>query len=474
MRATINERKGIINFLTVFETNQMLRSAFKRINFTVANSFKTKCLLEQLDQENFLVLIDLFDRKEYFIQENLFEVQEIILLSNVFEIDVSYKAPFKKFAEQSSCDSLIYFILRKKKEFSEVLRKNKEVFFYNKNIYSEPLKNMYRLRESSKIDPPKLISKQKKQESSNSSTKKSPLNKDLLLGFLEQENRAVRKEIRDSSRPDLFQDYKCSEFIDFCLLWSQKIKIPESSLFGNRKNQPKFKIINGQHSIINTAMNSVAFRIKHNIEQKLIKKFHQPLNHRRNFDFDSNMRDPLYKVSLQYPREVEHDFEQSPTCTVDVSIRVTCLFKGADTFSKVHLDKDDVKENDKKILLSDDSDIKASSSKSAKWFKRLENSKEKEAYNRPKYIKRFKNRNNENIDSSKKPKKPQLILKLSNIHHIEDSESSSSRSSSSRSGKRKDSSNSKLFPVMIWQGNRNISIQVLEDCLLYTSPSPRD
>jgi hypothetical protein len=418
--------------------------------------------LEQLDQETFLVLIDLFDKKEHFIQEALFDVQKIILLSNVFEIDLTYSKPFQKFAENSTCDSLIYFILKKKKTFNDILRKNKEVFFFNHNIYSKPLSKMLRFRGESKTLPSLDV----KKETPENEDPETPLKKHLLLGFLEQENKAVRNEIKQNSRSDLFRDYKCAEFIDFCLLWTQRIKVPESSLFGNRKNTIKYKLINGQHSIINTALNSVAFRIKHNIEQRLIKKFRKPLRHRRNFKFDSNIQDPIYKVKLLYPREIEHDFGSSVSCKVDVEIRITCLFKGAKHFSKVHLDKD----FDEELPLTENeasSKSRESTSRASKWLNKLKQREAKSSYFRPRYMDKLGEVCNEKKSvqegSSTRTKRPQLILKLSNIHQVDDSDSSSSRSTSVRNSKRKENNSSKFYPVMIWQGNRNISIQDLEE-----------
>lgn len=466
MRATVNERKGDVNFLVVFETNGVLRSSFKRVSFSVANSFKTKCLLEQLDQETFLVLIDLFDKKEHFIQEALFDVQKIILLSNVFEIDLTFDRPFRKFAEHSTCDSLIYFILRKRRAFQDILRKDKEVFFRSHNIYSQPLANMLRFRGESN-----RAAKARRPETLDPVSGEAPLKKDLLLGFLEQENRAVRNETRENSRPDLFQDYKCSEFIDFCLLWTQRIKVPESSLFGNRKATLKYKLINGQHSIINTALNSVAFRIKHNIEQRLVKKFRQPLRHRRKFKFDSNIQDPIYRVKLVHPREIEHDFAESASCKVDVEIRVTCLFKGAREFSRVHLDKPPVPDLESKGLESEAASSKAedSTSRRSKWLTRLKSGVRGKEHSRPRYMASIGrpsvkgNPGTPGLSKSRKRRKPQLILKLSNIHQVDDSESGSSRTSSVRSSKRKELGSAKYYPVMIWQGNRNISIENLEE-----------
>lgn len=455
MRATINERKGQVNFLVVFESNSVLRSSLKRVNFNVANSFKTKCLLEQLDQDTFLVLIDLFDRKEHFIQETLFDVQKIILLSNVFDIDLTYNRPFRAFAKNSSCSSLIYFILRKKPSFTEVLRKNKEVFFFDNNVYLQPLSRMSLLREQSPSDAPEPVP---------AADPETPLTKDLLLGFLEQENRAVRREIRQNSRADLFRDYKCSQFIDFCLLWTQRVKVPESSLFGgSRKTTGKYKRINGQHSIINTAMNSVAFRIKHSIEQRLLKKFRKPLTHRKKFEFESSFQNPIYRVSLRYPRRIEHDFSQAMACTVDVQIRVTCLFKGADSFSTVHLEKTSPAPGTGQSALKDASDETQSTSRSNKWLSKLGQVGIQSPFRRPRYLDRLGSAAQSGLTAPDKQERPQLILKLSNIHQIEDSDSGSSRASSLKSSKRKDLSNSKFYPVMVWQGNRNISIQKLEE-----------
>lgn len=457
MRATVNERKGTANFLLVFETNGVLRSSLKRVDFTVANSFKTKCLLEQLDRDSFLVLIDLFDRKEPFVAEALFEVQKIILLSNVFDVDLQTTGPFRDFARRTSCSSLVYFILRRRAAFKEVLRKDKQVFFSERNVYSAPLAGMARLRESAAPDS----------DSRAAPAAEAPLKKELLLGFLEQENRAVRNEIRQKSRPDLFRDYRCAEFIDFCLLWTQRVKVPESSLFGGRRASAKFKRVNGQHSIINTAMNSVAFRIKHSIEARLLKKFRKPLARRRLCEFDAGFQNPIYRVALRHPRVVEHDFARDMTCAVPVEIRVTCLFRGADSFSTVHLDKaapggarGPAERSEEGLSQAEAPGSSAPGCKASEWLARLRRSADRGKFYRPRYLQALGLGGGHGEAERGQVRRPQLVLKLSNIHQVDDSDSGAR---AAKSGKRKETGSSKSFPVMVWQGNRNLAIESLEE-----------
>ena len=534
VRATINERKGEINFLAVFETCGVLRSIFRKIGFTVASSFKTKCLLEQIDAEKYLVLIDLFDRKENFIQEPLFNVDQVVLLSDIFEIDHSDKSHFERFLYHSAHTSLLYFMLKRKPlSTPSLLRKNKQVFLNEANFYKQPLQAL-------------LEAKGQPSRGSDISAALShpcrPMLKDKLLhGFLRQENLTVRNDIRKSSRPDLHEDYRCSDFIDFCLLWRQKVKIPDSNLFGGGRNpdRKRFREIRGQHSIINTAVNSISFKLKHSIEQMLSKKYPHVLKRRKVLSLDSGLRDPMYRVIIEHPDAVEHDFRDREVCIVNVKIRVICVYKGGHDFAKIQSNQREKKEQkdsetesersksfskeskessksnehsgklnemvdllgeiDSPILDKVDSEATKTNTTNEKeqdtpiekiYFPKLEKINNKIAgnYSRPKYLKDLvarlnKRKNGLTIKSErkcgenpqppkpsqtnkemdlqkKKPRKPQVIVKLSNLHMIEDTKSKSS----SKSGKKKESkATCKNFPVMIWRGNRNISISDLQE-----------
>ena len=281
IRATFTKKSDRVDFLLVSQTNGFLRIIKFEFEFRISSSFKTKCMLEKIGSDKFLVGIDIFDAKDNNINPLFFSINSLLLLSNKYKININNYPLHNVHNNFLISQNLIYFELLPNQEHFEknLLRTQKEIFYDNSNIlqlnYSSEIIKKEKLKEgSSKFAGP--IKEEEREEN--------------LIGLLKEECRVVRaefKSVQDRIKEKFAYDIKfyCDEFLDFELLWGYK----NIGLFGREAtifSPENDRDIEGIHSIISTPINLVSYRYKKS----------RPVSN------------PIYSITMKCDSHFKHNF----------------------------------------------------------------------------------------------------------------------------------------------------------------------
>lgn len=284
IRATVLKKYDRVDFLVITNTNNFLRIKKFEFEFRITNSFKTKCMLEKIGFNKFLVGIDIFDAKDNNINPLFFSIDSLVLLSNTFAINFG-NYPLQNVNNNFLISqNLIYFeLVPTQSAFGKnILRVKKDIFYDPSNIlklnYSgeEIKKEKLKERASEQQEPINLVEKEEN-----------------FIGLLKEESRAVRHEFNTLQQKiqekfDYKVEFYCDEFLDFELLWEYK----NIGLFGREAtvySPENDRNIEGIHSIISTPINLVSYRYKKS----------KPITN------------PIYSITVQSEPYFKHDFSQS-------------------------------------------------------------------------------------------------------------------------------------------------------------------
>lgn len=236
-----------IDFLVVYTSKSYIRTFKLCYTLKVSKSFKTKCIIERIDDKKHLVCIDVFDNQDPNLHLENFFLSSIVMLSNAMQVARTDPIISNLSAKHLKQCNLIYFYINQIAEGSSstILRGNKQVFYDKKNKLDY---NHEKEREFEKV------------------LKNYELTDRAFLGYLDQENRIIKSEFQALS-----QNYKaknldhikfyCKEFLDFEILWyytNQKEESRNLRLFSKENDD----ILLGQHSIISTPINSISYKHK--------------------------------------------------------------------------------------------------------------------------------------------------------------------------------------------------------------------
>jgi hypothetical protein len=258
IRATVLKKHDRVDFLLVSHTNGFLRIIKFDFEFRISNSFKTKCMLEKIGNDNkFLVGIDIFDAKDNNINALFFCINSLVLLSNKYIINTENYPLTNVNNNFLISQNLIYFeLLPNQAKFARnIPRTEKDIFYDLSNILRLDYSSEIIKKEKYKVTGSEVVVHVSDQEKENN-----------LIGLLKEESRAVRQEfshLQSKIKEKFSQDIKftCDEFLDFELLWGYK----NIGLFGREAtifSPENDRDIQGIHSIISTPINLVSYRYK--------------------------------------------------------------------------------------------------------------------------------------------------------------------------------------------------------------------
>jgi len=247
MRATMLKPFDKIDFLVIYSSKSYLRTFKLTYTLKVSKSFKTKCIIEKLNNSKNLVCIDVFDSQDPNLHLEKFFLNSVVMLSTVMQINNSDSIISKLSSDYFKRNNLVYFYINSHKtEFDDTLLRQDKQVFYNENN-----KLVYNNNEGVNI---------------NKVVKSYELSDKAFKGYLDQENRVIKAEFHTlgqslkSKGLDYIKFY-CREFLDFEILWHYTNKKEESRnlrLFSQENDD----ILLGQHSIISTPVNSISYKQK--------------------------------------------------------------------------------------------------------------------------------------------------------------------------------------------------------------------
>ena len=257
IRATQLKKYDRVDFLIATHTSNFLRFIKFEFEYRISSSFKTKCMLEKVGFDKFLVGIDIFDFKDNNINPLFFSINSLILLSNKYNINIENYPLVNVHNKFLIAQNLIYFeLLPNQMKFLKQLPRTQKDIFYDTD-------NILRLNYSSEIIKKENLKEKKTQAIQQLHSDEREEN---LVGLLKEESRAVRTEFKNLEQRimEKFAQnicFYCDEFLDFELLWEYK----NIGLFGREAtifSPENDRDIEGIHSIISTPINLVSYRYK--------------------------------------------------------------------------------------------------------------------------------------------------------------------------------------------------------------------
>jgi hypothetical protein len=272
VRATLSHRKNdSVDLLLVVRAAGFVRLSVAAFEFKVNNSFKTKCVHEDIGNNRLLVGVDIFESREPNIQPMAFTVKAMALLSETHKLDPKALMLPAPQANLIAFQKMIYFIINLQSDSQAQPRERADhrVCYREENV----------TRSDSELNP--FLENMSLQN---------------LIGFFDQESRSIRFEFRSMitkirQKFDCTVKLPCDEFLDFAILWSyQNIGLfgRESTVF-SPENDPE---IRGIHSILSTPLNMLSFRFKKT----------KPLT------------PPTFSLVIIGPKVVHHDFQRQRFC----------------------------------------------------------------------------------------------------------------------------------------------------------------
>jgi len=257
IRATQLKKYDRVDFLLATHTGGFLRFIKFEFEYRISSSFKTKCMLEKIGSDKFLVGIDIFDFKDSNINPLFFSINSLILLSNKYKVNLENYPLVNVHNKFLISQNLIYFeLLPNQMKFTKgLLRTQKDIFYDPENILSLNYSSEIIKKENLKEKKAKAIEQMREEE-----------REENLVGLLKEESRAVRTEFKNLEQriKEKFSQsiaFYCDEFLDFELLWGYK----NIGLFGREAtifSPENDRDIEGIHSIISTPINLVSYRYK--------------------------------------------------------------------------------------------------------------------------------------------------------------------------------------------------------------------